>query len=50
MAIDLLQILPKISDMSKIKILVYTAEKYNLQTRIVLFADDEKLLKEVDSG
>ena len=37
-------------DMSKINILVYTTDKYNLQTRIVSFADHEKLLKEVDSG
>ena len=42
--------LPKISHMSKITILVYTLDKYNLQTRIVSFPDHEKLLKEVDSG
>ena len=33
--------------MSKIKILIYTLEKYNLQTRIVSFPDQENLLKEV---
>ena len=42
--------LPKISHMSKITILIYTLDKYNLQTRIVSFPDHEKLLKEVDSG
>ena len=50
MSIDLLQIWPKISDMSKIRVSIYTLDKYNLQTRIVSFPDHEKLLKEVDSG
>lgn len=50
MAINLLWKLPKILDMSKIKLLVYTADKYNLQIRIVSFSDPEKLLKEVATG
>ena len=49
-AIDLPWILPKISDMSKIRILIYTLDKYSLQTRIVSFPDQEKLVKEVHSG
>ena len=40
----------KIPDMSKIEILTYTLDKYNLQTRFISFQDHEKLLKEVDSG
>ena len=36
--------------MSKIKLLVYTADKYNLQIRILSFSDPEKLLKEVATG
>ena len=43
-------ILPQISEMSKIRILIYTIVKYNLQTRIVSFVYPEKLLKEVDNG
>ena len=43
MTIDLSKILPKISDMSKIRILIYTLDIYNLQTRIVSFSDLEKL-------
>ena len=39
--------MPKISDMSKIIILIYTLDKYNLQTGIVKFPDHENLLKEV---
>ena len=42
--------LPKILDMSTIRILIYTLEKYTLQTRIVSFLDQEKSLKEVGSG
>ena len=38
------------SDMSKIRILIYTLDKYSLQTRIVSFPDHEKLVKEVYSG
>ena len=41
---------PKIQDMSRIKILTYTLDKYSLQTRTVSFPDHKKLLKEVDSG
>ena len=33
--------------MSKIRILTYRLDIYNLQTKIVPFADQEKLLKEV---
>ena len=47
MAIDLSYILPKISEMFKIRMLIYALDKYNLQTSIVSFADHEKLLKEV---
>ena len=50
MAINLLWKLSKILDMSKIKLLVYTADKYNLQIRILSFSDPEKLLKEVATG
>ena len=50
MATDMLKIFSKISDMSIIRILIYRLDKYTLQTRIVSFLDDEKLLKEVDSG
>ena len=32
--------------MSKIKVLTYKFDIYNLQTKIVSFADQEKLLKE----
>ena len=35
--------------MSTIRILIYTLDKYTLQTRIVSFLDHEKSLKEVDS-
>ena len=38
--------LPKILDISKIRILIYTLEKYNLQTRILSFPDHKNLLKE----
>ena len=33
--------------MSKIRVLTYRLEIYNLQTKIVSFADQEKLLKEL---
>ena len=33
--------------MSKIRIFTYRLDTYNLQTKIVSFADQEKLLKEV---
>ena len=33
--------------MSKIKVLTYKFDIYNLQTKIVSFADQEKLLKQV---
>ena len=35
--------------MSETRILIYTLDIYNLQTRIVSFPDQEKLLKKVDS-
>ena len=38
------------SDMSKIRILIYTPDKYNLQTKTVSFLDHKKLPREVDSG
>ena len=37
--------LPKILDLSKIRFLIHTLEKYNLETRIVSFPDHENLLK-----
>ena len=37
--------LPKILNMSKIRFLIHTLEKYNLKTRIVSFPDHENLLK-----
>ena len=36
--------------MPKIRILIYTPDIYNLQTRTASFPDQEKLLKKVDSG
>ena len=33
--------------MSKIRVLIYRHDIYNLQTKIVSFPDQEKLLKEV---
>ena len=33
--------------MSKIRLLIYRLDIYNLQTKIVSFPDQEKLLKEV---
>ena len=42
--------MPKISDMSKIRILVYTVDIYDLQTRTVSFPGHETLLKEVGGG
>ena len=42
--------MPKISDIFKIRDLIYTLDIYNLQTRTVSFPDHEKLLKEKDSG
>ena len=42
--------LPKNSNMSKIRILIYILDVYNLQTRTVTFHDYKKLLKKVDSG
>ena len=50
MAIDLPKILPKMSDMSTIRISIYALDKYTFQTRIVLFLGHEKSLKQVDSG
>ena len=45
--IDWSKMLPKISEMTKTRILIYTLNKYNLQTRIVSFPHPENLLKEV---
>ena len=39
--------LSKISDMSKIRVLIYRHNIYNLQTNIVSFQGQEKLLEEV---
>ena len=39
------QIQPNIWNMSKIKILIYTLDIYNLQTRTALFPDQENSLK-----
>ena len=33
--------------MSKISVLIYSLDIYNLQTKIVSFPDEEKLLEEV---
>ena len=41
MAMDLLH---KTSDMPKIRITIYTLNKLNMQTRFLLFQDQEKLL------
>ena len=37
------------SDITPIRILIYTLDKCTIQTRIVSFLDHEKSLKEVDS-
>ena len=37
----------KILDTSKIRVLIYRLDLYNLQTNIVSFQDQEKLLEEV---
>ena len=47
MAIDLPYIFPKISDITKIRVLIYRQDKYNLQTRILSIPDHEKLPKDV---
>ena len=47
MDLDLSEIKSKISDMSEIKILIYTIHNYNLQTRIMPFPGYESLLIEV---
>ena len=39
---NLLLILPNISDMSTIRIFIYTPDKYTLQNRTVSFLDHEK--------
>ena len=36
--------------MSKIGILIYTLDIYNLQTKIVLFLNQDKLLKQVEGN
>lgn len=36
--------------MSKIRSLIYTSDLYDLQIKIVLFPDQEKFLKQVNSG
>ena len=40
----------KISDISKIRVLTYRPDLYNLQAKILSFPDQEKLLKEVVLG
>ena len=47
MAIDLPYIFPKISDITKIRVLIYRQDKYNLQTRILSIPDHKKFLKDV---
>ena len=47
MAVDLPYIFPKISDITKIRVLIYRQDKYNLQTRILSIPDHEKFLKDV---
>ena len=42
-----IKILSKISHKSRIRVLIYRLDIYNLQTKIVSFPDQEKLLKEV---
>ena len=44
-----IQILSKISDLSKLRVLIYRLDIYNLQTKIVSFQDQEKLLQVVFS-
>ena len=45
-----MSMLPKILDKSKIRCVIYKPDIYNLQARPVSFPDQEKLLKQVDSG
>ena len=45
-----MSMLPKILDESKIRCVIYKPDIYNLQARPVSFPDQEKLLKQVDSG
>ena len=45
-----IQILSKISDMPKIRSIVYRPDIHDLQTSIVSFADYEKFLEKVDDG
>ena len=40
--------LPKVWDMSKIRYIISRPDTYNMQTRIILFPDQEKLLQQVD--
>ena len=42
-----IQILSKILDMSKIRLIVYRPGIHNLQTRIVSFPDQKKLLEKI---
>ena len=44
------QILPKLLQISKIKYKIYRPDTSNLQTKIVLYRDHEKLLKQVDGS
>ena len=45
-----MQILSKISDMSKIRSITYRPGLHDLQTRTVSFPEQEKLIEKVDGG
>ena len=36
--------------MSKINYIIYRPETYNLQTKVLLYRDHEKLLKQIDGS
>ena len=42
------QILSKFLEMSKINYIIYRPDTCNLQTKLALYRDQEKLLKQVD--
>ena len=42
------QILSKFLEMSKINYIIYRPDTCNLQTKLALYQDQEKLLKQVD--
>ena len=43
-------ILPKLGDMSKINYIIYRPDTCNLQIKIVLYKNQEKLLKQEDAN